>query len=218
MAIAFVNRAENTVSSSGVGSVSTAAESHTSGNLLVVGVSVQSATSITVTDTAGNTFNDTGLFVTGGTNRIRLYYADNITGHASNQVTAALTSGTAAYFTIGVLQFSGFSTTDALESTAQANSTGSTSIATVALPTRASDAVVVAMIAGQGTYTGGSGFTLVTFGGAPGAFFATEYQIVSAATAATATQASGSWGAVAGMFSVYPTAGGSGGGAFAFVG
>jgi hypothetical protein len=106
MAISFVNSASATPDDAAGTTMATVAANHTSGNLLVVGMVHTGASAATgVTDTAGNTYFDTGIHVVHGTDRIDLWYAKNITGHASNVVTVAYASST--FRRCMVLQYSG---------------------------------------------------------------------------------------------------------------
>ena len=123
MALAFVNRAECTVSASSLPSAATAAISHTAGNLLVVGVSFQTAggaTSVTLSDTAGNTYTPIGSLLVRGGNRMQLWYCPNCLGNASNIVTATTVGGNSTELAVSVLQFSGADTSAPLNGTASA--------------------------------------------------------------------------------------------------
>jgi hypothetical protein len=210
--LAFVNRAEGTFSSSARGSVAIAATSHTAGNLLVVNVSRHAATSVTVSDTAGNTYSSTGVDVTNGSNHIEQWYAWNILGHASNVVTVTLSSGTAAYFNASVVQFSGAETAsdpfvdaDSASGSSSAPSTGVLSIS--------GSTVLVALIQADGSsINGGSGFTRTVWNGGSGdgIYFADEYKIVSSSQVADATSGSAPWAMVGSSFKVYVSPGGSG--------
>jgi hypothetical protein len=142
---------------------------------------------------------------------LRMFYSANITGDASNQITATLSGGaTAQYFAVGVYQFSGLGSSSPLESTASGSGAGTTLLTAGTLITRAADAVIVGMMEADGsTLAAGSGYTLTAFAGASGQFFGTTYKIVSASEAATATCGVGSWGILAAMFSVLPAGGGT---------
>lgn len=96
--------------STGAGTtVSTSAFSATSGNCIAVAVSTYENTAVvsSVTDTAGNTYTrvrgDTHSFA--GSQEI--WVAKNITGHASNVVTATFSASVASGRRINVSQFSG---------------------------------------------------------------------------------------------------------------
>lgn len=202
--IQFVNRAEVTPfnGSTPESSAQTTAANHVAGNLLVAFITRDSATSITVNDTAGNTYHQAGSAVTQGSHRLEIWYAYNITGNAANIVTAALTSGSAAYFLISVRQFSGFGTSDPFDN--QNGSTGnSTSLSTGNITVAgAQDVIVAGMEAdGQGI-VGGTNYTLDLFNGGigDGRYFADEYHIVTAAESATATANSGAWGITGASF------------------
>src|SRR3990167_4288891 len=99
MALAFVNRAESTVTSTPQSSIDTAAVSHTAGNLLVVFLSYQSTNPTevdfsTLTDLAGNTYVQAGSEHVQTNNHLRVYYAYDCLGHATNVVTLTLQGST----------------------------------------------------------------------------------------------------------------------------
>jgi hypothetical protein len=110
MAIAFVNQTTGT-NDAGATSLPATAASHTAGNLLVVGVVWTNNVAANVpTDTALNTYVSTGVKVNNGTtDHIEIFYAKNITGNASNVVTANF-AASAAFRRIVVLQYSGCDT------------------------------------------------------------------------------------------------------------
>lgn len=109
MAIAFVNATSGTNDAGGTTLAATAA-SHTTGNVLVVGIVHTGAGAATgVTDTASNAYTDTGIHAVHGSDRIDIWTAKNITGNAANVVTAAFPSST--FRRVMVLQYSGASTT-----------------------------------------------------------------------------------------------------------
>lgn len=212
MALAFINRAENAVSASSLASAATAAASHTAGNLLIVSTSFQStATSITVSDTAGNTYTAVGTVLAQGTNRHQLWYCNNCLGNAANQVTITTVGGNSTFLTVSVLQFSGQDTSSVLEASHPGATGSGTSISSGSVTVTAANAVIVAFMgaAGKGL-GGGTGYTMNVFAGASGAFFADEYHIVSASEAATATCGSGTWGICAAAFKEAAAAGGGG--------
>lgn len=203
MALAFVNRAECTVSASSLPSAATAAISHTAGNLLVVGVSFQTAggaTSVTLSDTAGNTYTPIGSLLVRSTNRLQLWYCPNCLGNASNIVTATTVGGNAGFLVVSVRQFSGADTSAPLDGTATATGS-SASINSGSVAVTASSAVIVAFMEADGSnFVAGTGYTLNQFANASGRFFADEYHIVTASEAATASCTSGAWGVCAAAF------------------
>lgn len=114
MAIAFVNSSIGTNDDSGT-SLATAALSVTAGNSVIVIVHRWggSGTPNGVTDTAGNTYAKCGSDMAGdSSDLVAFYIAHNITGHASNVVTAAW-SANAGYRRVIQLQYSGMHLTAA---------------------------------------------------------------------------------------------------------
>src|ERR1051325_417258 len=209
MSIAFVNRVEGSFGGSTpvASNATTSTAQHAAGNLLVAFITRDSATGITVTDTQGNTWHQAGSAVIQGTHRLEIWYAYNISGVGSNVVTAALTSGTAAYFLISVRNFSGFGASDPFDgsngTTGKSTSISSGSVGVIGTE----DVILAGMEAdGQGI-TNGTGYTLDLFNGGigDGRYFADEYHIVTAAESATATCASGAWGILAASFKSAPS-------------
>jgi hypothetical protein len=209
MALAFINRDQNTVTSSATTSASTAGISHTAGNLLVAYGFFSSATgasSITLGDTAGNSYTGVGSpFVFSSTNVMQLFYKTNCLGNASNVVTSTCNAGNSTYMAISVRQFSGAATTSVLEaSPPQATGTG-TAVDSGSVTVTASEAVIMAgMFMLNGYSGGGSGYVFDGFGpgGSDGLFFSDEYKIVTASESATATATSGLWAIVAAAFKI----------------
>src|SRR6185436_19685711 len=104
-----------------------------SGNLIVVAISTYGSTSNTVssiTDSAGNTFLNSGLSQTlsGFTGIQRLYYAYNSHANANDVVTVTM-SQSANFLDVVVAQYSGvLATGDPLDVTASAQASNTTSI------------------------------------------------------------------------------------------
>lgn len=153
-------------SGSAFGSIAATAANHTAGNCLLVGVRSGNITTVTVSDTAGNTYterNDEGI---GGVGGLRVFTAHNITGNASNVVTA--TFGTnQSYPAIIVHQYAGVSTTTPMAATGKANDGGSQSASatTSSFTATTSGQVAVGFTStgsvAPGTITPGSGYTTV---------------------------------------------------------
>jgi hypothetical protein len=197
MAIAFVNRTDVKGSTSPLAAT---AANHTTGNLLWVFVLTQNANAVTVSDTAGNTFTQIGVTITSGINRLRQYYAKNITGHATNVVTATY-AGATAYSVLGVRQFSGCDTSSPLNGSNTGTGASGTAIATGTITIVGSNSVICAGIEADGQpITAGSGYAITAITGG-GGFTADEYKLVSASEAATATgNASNVWAIVGAAF------------------
>ena len=139
-----------------------AATSHTTGNFICIGCKYEgAATTVTATDTAGNTY--TGLTQRNHSNgdiHVRLLYAFNITGGAANVITVTL-AASRPFRRAFALQYSGILTTDPIDDqdTGQANS--GTAMSTTDLTVSTSEAVIVAMAGEYAalTYTAGTNFT-----------------------------------------------------------
>lgn len=198
MSLALINRDQGGGSDAG-STIATPSRAHTAGNLLVAMFSWQISSFTSIADTAGNTWHDTGINFTGGNNIMRIYYAYNISGNASNVVTVTL-SGGGTYRTIVVYEISGAGTSDPLNTTSTGTDTTGTSITTATLTISATSEIICALVVGSPTITGGSGYTLVNFGltgSDPTAYFADEYHIISASEAATASNGSSAFWCVA---------------------
>ena len=197
---------QNSGSVGAVSSRSTPAQAHTTGNLLVATVSRQHGNAITMSDTAGNTWYQAGtdFLEAGNTNTMSIFYAYNITGHASNVVTATLGGGaTGAYFVLAVREFDGFGTRDPYVDYEHGDGNG-TAPATGSLTSVANDeTLVVALTEADGqSITAGSGFTSNVIDSI--GYFADSYKVAVGSMTATAVCASGDWRIVAAMFEVPP--------------
>lgn len=195
MAIGFVSRVEGFGSAAAAGSRATAAQAHTAANTLVCCVSVQNSNSITIANTAGDTWTSAGS-AANNANYVRIFYASSTAGHATDITTATLSSGTGNYFQCVVYEFSGCDTTGALDGSAVGTSGNSTSLSSGSITVTAASAVIVALMEADGqSLVAGTGYSLTLFNGGSGdgRYFADEYHIVSASESASATCASGSW-------------------------
>lgn len=167
MAIAFVNSTTGGNSSgSPVATIAAAAASHTAANCLAVSVSWYAAgvTISSVTDTAGNTYTArTRVDVPGYDDRLQIFYAYNISGNASNVVTATF-SASAPYVAIAVEQYSGILTTGTpydTEASGTDNLTTQTLTSGAFTTSQADELIYVALYAPNPTsLTAGSGYTL----------------------------------------------------------
>ena len=196
--ITFFNQAVGATAQGGGTSLAAAALNATAGNLLAVWVRAgDSASTITASDTAGNTFTPIAQ-CTGGPGGGQWLYAKNITGNASNVVTANY-SVTEAFRAVMVLQFSGLSTTAPLDVSATPCASGTSTTPTSAsfTTTTANEVILSGVTAGalSMTFTQGTGYTLgstLTDGDA-----IVQFKIVSATqtgvTAAFTMNSSQSW-------------------------
>lgn len=193
-AATFVNVTTGTNDGSAASLAATAA-SHTTGNLIVVYISADGAggngapASRSCADTATNTYTAINSEVHSGTNDQwgELYYAKNITGHASNVITCSWTADR-AFRRIIVLQYSGSDITAPLEDGSNDTAEGSGTTVTSTSMTSAGGAVFVACGAG---YSGGTAW-------APNANYTERAEIgptdtfcMDRITATTLTQAPG---------------------------
>lgn len=179
----------------------------TGGNILVAYMSGQSSgVDGTITDTAGNTWHETGaITAVGGVNYMNIWYAYNVTGNASDVITFTWTSGTAAFAMLGVRQFSGYATSNPYNSRSTNSGSGTamdsgtvTAGATTMIFTGAENDA-------NATITGASGFTATNF---CHAYFADGYKITSGNTDATFTGTSNAWRMIGASFDL--SSGGSG--------
>lgn len=129
--IAYVNSASPIVGGSGT-PTSFGATSLTTGNLIVVAIRWSGAVTISsITDTALNTYAQAGTQVITGSDHFSIWYAQGVTGNASNVVAinfSAAPGGGSVYAVTA--QYSGLATSSALDGTpvtATANSSGVTS-------------------------------------------------------------------------------------------
>jgi hypothetical protein len=137
------------------------------GNLVVVFCRVsQTATTITVSDTAGNTYTSITSETYGGpTDRIQAFYAKNTTANAANIVSCNYSPGV-QYVAVDALQYSGASTSSPLDQFATGSSDSfspGTNGQTNNVTTTVANEVLVAGInigLGGNIYTQGTGYTL----------------------------------------------------------
>ena len=162
MAIAYVNGATGSnVNGSPKTSLSAAAFVATAGNTIIVGFRAMS--NVTVTDTAGNTYYRV-VHNYGATNigDMSMFYAKNITGHASNVVTAS--GDSSGYLEICVAQYSGLDKVSPLDVGGSINnSVVSNSVTSPSFTTTQANELIIcfATIATlAATFTAGSGYTL----------------------------------------------------------
>ncbi len=189
-ALAVVNAiaAENTGGSSAT--LATGTQSHTTGNLLSALVGFHdtcSAHTVTVTNTAGASFTQIGAgYQTSVFLCMYSVYLENITGNASDVITATFDSSVLKPYMV-VIQISGAATSFSLDTSAVGNSTtaGPTTITSGNFSTATANEIVIGG-AGQyfaATFTAGniagSAATIPTITNA-GTFTSVEYRILSA--------------------------------------
>lgn len=182
----LVNSGANSPSGTNTATVATGAISVTAGNLLVACVSAPpGGGTMSVTDTAGNTFTGMTIYHRGdsGQNN-QIFYAKNVTGNASDILTAHVTSAT-NFWSIVAAQIAGASTTAPAD--ADSGGGGTSATPTTTYSTKAPNEIIIACAPGTGFNFSsvGTGYTLVQY---DGTIQAMEYKGVTAIqTNATAT-------------------------------
>lgn len=176
MAVALVNT--RTGSAGASDTVNCGAFAATTGNLIVVGIRTGSAATInSISDTASNTYIPVGTVFT-DVGRTWVFYAKNITGNATNVVTANLSSGD--FTGVVVHEYSGAAKSAPLDNfTRKSSLVGGTSISSDPWDV-AQDGVVFSFATqvANPVYTAGSGYTLSGNDGSNGA--QGQYKINSA--------------------------------------
>lgn len=195
----FVNAQSNENSGSSVTTIATAGISHTAGNALAVGCSFNisgASPTVTVTNTAGDTFTQVDKFDDGFTLiTTATFYAKNIAGNASDVVTCTLSTARTTPG-ITVMQFTGLNTSAPLDQHVTGNTDSSATVTSASFTTTSASEVIVAFGTAYTelnpqTWTADTGYTIPS-GGASG-FGASvgEYKIVSSIQ--TAVTASLNW-------------------------
>lgn len=207
MAFAIVQAAQN--SSASGSSLITTITATTLNNLVVVGVKVAAAapvTSITVADSAGNTYASAVAMVTyaGNSSRFQMFYGVQKFAGATT-VTATLNSGSHSGIRVEADEYSGAASTNSQAFNAVATTTGliTSGPTAVALSPSAADKLIVAHmgIGGATSITIGTGYSLTSISGTS---IASGYRLTDATTSETApfsfTGSSVSWAEIAVAF------------------
>lgn len=191
--ITHVSRAENSDLGAAAGTIASSAQTHTAGNLLVACIGNGGVAVTGVADAGGNTWHKADSYAPNL--QLEQWYAWNITGRASNVVTATFASN-ASNRGIVVHEFSANWVNDPLGAIGKA--TGNTGTASAgALAPAGNSAVAVAFLIDNGNaFTAGSGYTLANFG----TFFADEYKVISTTDTPTATLSSNTWDVLAVLY------------------
>lgn len=203
--IAFVNSAQAWSSANGT-SFASGSFVATTGNTLWMFVDVQNGGlgTLSVTDTAGNTWTQIGSVLHPnpgtGVNYIYQFSTENITGNAADVVTFHDTSVMGTYEAMGVEQFSGFNVASpAVLSSTGTNTTG-TALTTGTIANTTSCAYAGGMEGDGQPLTAGSGFTLTSITSGSG-YTGFEYNVTASAIAVSASQSlSDPWGIVGANF------------------
>lgn len=212
-ALSVLNRVANEADASG-GAIATAAQAHTSGNLLVCLVQLQTntgATTMTITNTAGDTWSHaTAADKASGNNKLQIFYT-NTSGNGSDIVTATPDANCAfrALVVYEITDSNGSFTGDHLDGTGSGTNTNTTITTDASVGVTAAEDIILAfMLYTSASVSAGTGYTLSTVN--LGSFWASEYHIVTAAEAATATgSASATWAISAASFKGVTASGGT---------
>jgi hypothetical protein len=181
---------------SGVTSVSVQFPSpNAAGNLIIAFVRMSSTSqTVTVTDTAGNTYVDgVSQVQTADGHQVHIFYAKNISGGA-NAVTAHFSAANNHPW-IALYEYNGLNTTAPLDRTAHAQGSGSTASSGATAVTTSSNELVFAATGLPASYTGsvsaGAGYTLMQ-------------QDTASSRAANEAAGTSSTGSVTGVFNLAP--------------
>lgn len=196
---------------------STVTYTSTAGSLLVVGCSqnVNNTSTLTVSDSAGNTWTQAGTYSTGatGTHESAMFYVANAS--AVTSVTCTWSGSISGRVDVTLYEFTGADTSSPLDTTVNsANSGTGTSLTSGTFTTaNANDALVywVSTAGNPGTWTPGAGYSFNTNGN--GARGAMQAEIVSSIQTSQTT--SMSWVnslSSDSVFAAFKAASGGGGG------
>lgn len=203
-AITFISRAATTTAVNAT-SVSSPAQAHSAGNLLVAAFNhafVASATVSGVTNTAGDTWIKTPLSPQAANpNRQDLWYSLSTLGNGSDIVTATM-SVSENGLTMAVYEFNTSVGTWSFVVDQIGSGVSGTAVATASLTLTQSSVIVAVFEDDAGlTPTAGTGYTLATPDTFGGGYVWDEYHITAASEAATATGgASAAWSIIAAAF------------------
>lgn len=207
--VAYVQSKSSTSSSTVVSSQATTFTSaNTAGNLLIAYAACLGGTTltdITVADSLGNTWIPATNFFHDGNSgfSMRMYYVSSCLA-GSNTVTGTLVNNTSDFTVVAVYEVSGLGggSVDQIEQDAGTSAT-TVSIGPTPTTSAAAEFIFAAWMAGTSTTAAGSGYTLkenTTMSGG-----GTEYQVVSATGAYTATATtSGAWAGQIATFRTNP--------------
>ena len=184
-AIAYVNAASHDTGGVGGTQVSAPATSHTTGNLLYVTVMMDTycgGRAVSVSDTASNSYTQIGTVLDSGFTCQAQFYANNITGNASNVVTATWSTPSGMFLAISVLQFSGVDSASPLDASATGTATSATLVTSGTFSTATANQVLVAGGASYDysrTWTADTGYAIPSGATTEYAFSTAQYKIVS---------------------------------------
>lgn len=192
----------------------------TAGNFIAVWVTINgSGVTVTVTDSAANTYHQAGVYAGTGADRAALFYAYNIAGGA---VTVTVTPSAAAFLTVAVAEISGVkSSADPLGVSSSNTGTTVTTLAAGSLTISTAQTIVLATftIAASGkipaVQNGGLVFSYNGGNEPSAAFFAVVDSTVNPTIILDTTS---SYSAVGATFAAAGGGGGAGGGGAPIIG
>lgn len=179
--VSVVTNVSGTTDAATSTTVEAAAQNLVTGNANVVAVRYDgSATTVSVSDTAGNTYTQIQTVVGSSAHNLHLFSCENATANASNIVTATLTA-TRTYRRIFVVQYNGTAAASIVDDSDTASGVSATPETPDMSASTAGTVIGFAGIYDDRTVTAGSGFSIVA-GGAAGDYCAIEERFVSAGT------------------------------------
>lgn len=188
MAIAFIQYDDFHDAVTGTTVATDAALSVTAGNFIVVVIgawdgTLNAAIVTGIADTAGNSYTKAiGVYRTTGTSeRVEIWYAENISGHAANIVTATFTGDVDEKY-ISAAEFSGVATSSSLDDTASTANVNTTNHTSGNATASAAGTLIIGGITNVNTknITVGTNFTSLT-SDLTGVYFLAEYLVLGAA-------------------------------------
>lgn len=175
----------------------TFAKAQTSGDLNVVAIGWNDATSkiTSVTDSAGNTYTlAVGPTVQSGTATQAIYYAKNIAAAAANGNTVTVAfNATATYPDLRIAEYGGIDPTNPIDVVAAAQGTGTLANSGSATTTNANDLLVGASLVQDQTMSAGAGYTSRVITNPDGDILEDEIVTTSGSYAATAQVNTNAW-------------------------
>lgn len=180
--MAYVNGVRISNIAGSATTIASTAFAATTGNMITVMVYWAGAATVTVTDTAGNTYNALGAQVSNGIGGLaQMFYAYGITGNASNVVTATFSVATTARNLI-LEQYNNLAAGDPLDTYTTPTTGTSTTPTSSAFTTSQANEFVVGMLAGNQGNTANSGAVVRHLGTFSSALDQTFWTVQTGAT------------------------------------
>jgi len=177
----------------------------TSGDLIIVGITVNTTSNIAsnaVTDNKGNTYTKLIDISNGGRDHVTIFYAANVSGGASFTASSSIPNVTSE--SIGVYDYAGIATCGAFDQAASSTGSSASPNSGNATTTAANELYFgLAWNRASGTWAAGSGYTLRQTATSSGVeSFASEDRVINTATttAATFTSPNNIWDAALATF------------------